>query len=62
MIKYENDCVSCDLPCIGSNCPYYCVAHFYCDECREEADDLYWYDDRQLCQDCLMKEIPKVEL
>ena len=62
MIKYENDCVSCCLPCIGFNCPYCSVPHFYCDECNEEADNLYWYDDRQLCQDCLMKEIPKVEL
>lgn len=61
MITYENDCVCCDLPCMGKNCPYYSVAHYYCDKCNDETDELYEYEDKQLCQDCLLESVPKVE-
>ena len=62
MIKIENECVDCppDIGCIGNSCPYLHVPRFYCDECGDEAE-LYWYDDQQLCIDCIEKRLDKVE-
>ncbi len=59
MIKYENECCCCGLYCIGIHCQYYSVPHFYCDECGDE-DELYDYDDKQLCRICLLNSVPKV--
>lgn len=59
MVKYENDCVSCDLRCTGHFCPYINMAHYYCDDCGEETQ-LYEYDGSQLCADCILRELPKV--
>lgn len=58
MKQIENDCVGCDLPCI--NCGRDKVEHFYCDKCGEE-ETLYEYDGEELCEDCLLKAVPKVE-
>ena len=60
MIQIENDCRDCGLPCQFTNCEYYRVAHYYCDNCKEE-DELYEYEGSQLCEDCLLKTVPKVE-
>lgn len=60
MVTYENDCVMCGLPCLGSSCPNRNVKHYYCDDCGEEVYKLYQYDDEQLCEDCLLKKIPEV--
>jgi len=60
MIKVENECVDCGLPCLYSSCPYWAVKRFYCDECHDEAK-LYWYDNEQLCLDCIEKRLEKVE-
>lgn len=60
MIKYENDCCSCGLYCRGTACPNYSVPHYYCDKCGDE-DELYEYDDKQLCRTCLLNSIPKVQ-
>lgn len=60
MIKYENDCVDCGLPCFDT-CKYKNVPHYYCDCCGEETDELYIYDDgRQLCADCLLSQFDKI--
>lgn len=61
MIRYENDCVGCheELGCTYELCPYYRVAHLYCDECGNEVDVLY-DDGEELCIDCLLKYIPKI--
>lgn len=42
IIKYENECVSCDLPCIDDICPYARVSYCYCDYCGKliENDSL----------------------
>lgn len=56
MIKIENDCVDCGLPCRFGSCPYYRVEHHYCDKCGYE-DVLYDFFDEELCKDCLMEEI-----
>ena len=60
MIKYENRCVDCGLPCIrcrNSNVPV-----LYCDDCGEEVDVLYELDAEELCEDCVLKSLKKVEV
>lgn len=61
MIKYENECVDCGLPCIGDRCKYRNVPRLYCDQCGEESE-LYHYDGEELCLDCIKKRLEKVEL
>ena len=58
MIRYENDCVGCDIPCI--DCGRKRTPHYYCDKCGWEYDTLYQYDDEQLCIDCLTSKFKKV--
>ena len=61
MIKFENDCVDCGLPCLGNTCPLRKVPHFYCDDCGNE-DILYHYKDRQLCEFCLLSRHKEVTI
>lgn len=57
MVKIENDCVGCDYcKCCGRDR----VKHYYCDDCGEE-DVLYQYEDKELCEYCLVKQFEKVE-
>lgn len=59
----ENECVGCrdlGLPCMGSSCPNRNVVRFYCDKCKEESD-LYHYDGQELCIDCIIEKLEKVE-
>ena len=62
MIRKERECVGCpdDLGCIYEACPYYMVTRYYCDECGEETD-LWYFDGEQLCVDCILKRLEKVE-
>ena len=54
MIKYEDQCVDCGLPCLGSSCPYRNVEVHYCDHCDEELyEDIYVVDGEELCEGCL---------
>ena len=64
MITYEDECVGCstELGCMGSACPYWNVPHLYCDKCEQEVDDLYEWDDEQVCIDCIVKSLKKVEI
>lgn len=62
MVKFENDCCDCGLPCMGSSCKCRNVPHFYCDGCKEETDELYEYESGQFCESCLLKLVPKVEV
>ena len=57
---YTNECVDCGLPCLHTSCPYYNVERFYCDECGDEIT-LYEYENRELCESCLLKMFPKIE-
>lgn len=63
-IRYENECVGCppDMGCLGSACPNRRVPHLYCDKCKNEVDDLYDYDDKQICLDCIVKQLKKIEV
>lgn len=58
MIRIENDCVGCDLPCV--DCGLKRTPHYYCDECGEEGT-LYDYDGDQLCRTCLLKKFDVIE-
>lgn len=60
MKQYENECVDCGLPCIGDACPHRKVPHYYCDECDEE-ETLYYFDGRELCINCIINMLEKVE-
>ena len=61
MVKYENECVGCppEMGCLGSFCPNIRVPHFYCDDCGEE-EQLYYFEGRELCLDCIEKLLDKV--
>jgi hypothetical protein len=61
MKKVLNECVGCppEIGCLGSTCPYRNVTRYYCDECGEE-EQLYEYDGKELCLDCIEKELTKV--
>ena len=59
MLKTVNGCVDCDLPCIGSACPYRYEVVMYCDRCLEDVDELFEVDGEDLCEDCLKKEFRK---
>ena len=56
MIRFENECVHCGLPCLGNSCPNANVKRYYCDECGEEfqPEELYDFDDKMVCGDCLL--------
>lgn len=53
MIKHEDHCVGCPLPCIP-NCPNRNVEIEVCDACEEE-EQLYRYDGNVYCIDCLFE-------
>lgn len=48
------------MGCIYEACPYYEVVRYYCDECGEESE-LYYWDGEQLCVDCILKQLERVE-
>ena len=65
MITYEDECCGCateSYPCMGSACPNRNAKHLYCDKCEQEVDDLYEWDGKQVCIDCIVKSLKKVEI
>ena len=63
MIRFENECVGCarEMGCLGSSCPYACVAHLFCDHCKAEVDTLYHFDGEEWCADCILDDCGEVE-
>lgn len=63
MVTYEDECVGCpaEMGCLGSTCIYRNVPHYFCDICKDEVyyEDLYYYDDKEICWDCLLQLVPK---
>ena len=52
MIRFVDECVCCDLPCV--NCGLRNVERLYCDECEHEIEDEYYdLDGEDVCPDCL---------
>lgn len=64
MIRYEDECVGCPewMGCLGNSCPYKNVPHLYCDNCEDEVDCLYYFDGQQLCIECIIDRLEKVEV
>lgn len=63
MTRTENNCVGCateNYPCVGDNCPYRNVEHYYCDKCGSEAP-IHNFDDEELCKDCIMERLAEEE-
>lgn len=61
MITRENECVGCEVCTMGKSCPKLDVLHVVCDKCGEEVEDLYWLFGFQLCPDCVLKMLDKVD-
>ena len=63
MIVIGSECVDCpkELGCIFGACPYYKVVYYVCDCCGEEVEDLYSLDGEQLCTECVLNSLEKVE-
>lgn len=65
MVKFENECMDCDAPgypCIGKSCPNRNVAHFYCDSCKYEVEELHVFDDKEMCVECIIDRLPRVKV
>ena len=63
MKQIENECVGCTdigLHCLGSSCPNRKVVHYYCDDCGYE-EQLYYFEERELCIDCIRSRLEEVE-
>lgn len=63
MVKIENDCVCCEgYHCLGVDCLRRRTKHYYCDCCNDEflPEEMYDYDNQQLCKCCLLATVPKV--
>ena len=61
MVRYENECVDCGLPCMGDRCPNRHVKRLYCDRCEDEVDTLYIVDGEELCDRCALDALEKIE-
>lgn len=59
MKRTESRCVECGLPCVAKFCPYREIPVYYCDECEDETE-LYEFDGRELCINCIKKLLKKV--
>ena len=63
MQRIEDECVGCTtigLYCMGSGCPNRNVIRYYCDNCGCE-NKLYYYDDEELCEECLLEKFEVVD-
>lgn len=64
MVCIQNDCCDCaggGYSCLGNSCPLRHAKHYYCDDCKDEVDELYRYGDEELCIDCIEKRLERVE-
>lgn len=55
MITYEDECVGCptEMGCLGDTCPKRNVVHLICDECGDDAEELWEKDGQHYCEDCM---------
>lgn len=64
MIIYENECVGCDLPCLGISCSLVHVTHYYCDICGDELceNEIAYSDGEYIeCINCHEEEYKEPE-
>lgn len=57
----ESDCVDCGLPCLHKACPHYEVTRYICDNCKDDVYELYHFEGQELCVDCVLEQLEKVE-
>ena len=50
MIRYQNDCCDCLLPCV--DCGRRKVPHLFCDDCGYECKLAYQIGDEHICESC----------
>ena len=62
MIKYENECVSCGLNCVGDRCKHSNVPYLCCDKCECEENVLYEYNGEHWCKECVLDDLQKITL
>lgn len=55
----ENYCVSCDLHCIGTACPYRGIPVYYCDDCGQNRAE-YRVEEYELCAACAEARIQEI--
>lgn len=58
MLKYENGCVGCQLPCIYDKCRYYRIPVNYCNKCGDYADMVI--EGKDLCEACTEEILNKI--
>lgn len=54
IVRYENDCVCCSLPCIHCGRDVDRPIHA-CDNCGEENVSLYYFDEGEYCKNCIFE-------
>ena len=59
--RYESQCVSCGFPCRYEACRYYNVKVLECDNCGDEVDKLYRFNDGEYCEQCVLERLEVVE-
>lgn len=63
-IRYEDDCCNCAVPGYPCTGEHKHIPHYYCDgeDCGEEfyPSELYHFEDKMLCINCLAKQFEKV--
>ena len=57
MVRIENHCVGCDIPCV--NCGRKAMEVHYCDKCDDELRKVYEVDGQELCEYCLKEKFLK---
>lgn len=57
MIEVLNECVDCGQPCMGSECPYRNVVRITCDKCGEEEEEIFHYDGKHFCIECIKEDL-----
>lgn len=64
MVTYEDECVGCpkEIGCLGYSCPNRNVMHLYCDECNDDVEDLYDYNGKELCEECVLNKLRKLSI
>lgn len=64
MIITRNECCDCAVPaypCRGEKCPLKNQRVYICDDCKDEVDKLYEFENQELCIDCIEKILKVVE-
>ena len=61
MIETRSNCVACGFPCMGPQiCPNGEYTALICDRCGHEVEALFEWEGEQICEDCLLDEIPHI--